>query len=274
MTGLATAGDVGLLAAINVATGALRSNIVLVVQNAVHFQMGARLFHHLVRLPLGFFEKRHIGDVLSRFQSIEPIRNVLAEGLILAAIDGLMAVATLAIGAFVTGYLGNQIEDYVRQHYSHIPLRFLVQHEMRGQADAARVRELEQQKERLNTYQLQARFALATIFTESGGTGCAAAWPANTRARPAARAAPWMALTTSVPGTPMALPGITSVMTALIAVPAWFATVDACAGLPGAATCGGMAAASNACSAATGASASDCQRTRSMRSSATPTLRR
>ena len=59
--------------------------------------MGARLFHHLLRLPLSFFEKRHIGDILSRFQSIEPIRNVLAEGLILAAIDGIMAIATLTM---------------------------------------------------------------------------------------------------------------------------------------------------------------------------------
>jgi ATP-binding cassette subfamily B protein RaxB len=86
-----------LLTAINVATFALRSHIALVVQNAVHFHMGARLFHHLIRLPLSFFEKRHIGDVLSRFQSIEPIRNVLAEGLILAAIDGIMAIATLTM---------------------------------------------------------------------------------------------------------------------------------------------------------------------------------
>ena len=59
--------------------------------------MGARLFHHLVRLPLSFFEKRHIGDVLSRFNSIEPIRNALAEGMILAVIDGIMALATLAM---------------------------------------------------------------------------------------------------------------------------------------------------------------------------------
>ena len=87
----------GLLTTINVATLALRSHIALIVQNAVHFHMGARLFHHLVRLPQSFFEKRHIGDILSRFQSIEPIRNVLAEGLILAAIDGIMAIATLTM---------------------------------------------------------------------------------------------------------------------------------------------------------------------------------
>ena len=94
---LALALGFGLLTAINVATTALRSHIVLVAQNAVHFQMGARLFHHLVRLPLSFFEKRHIGDVLSRFNSIEPIRNALAEGMVLAVIDGIMALATLAM---------------------------------------------------------------------------------------------------------------------------------------------------------------------------------
>ncbi len=87
----------GLLMAFNVATTAMRSHIVLVVQNTLHFQIGARLFHHLIRLPLTFFEKRHIGDILSRFQSIEPIRHALAEGLILAAIDGIMACATLVM---------------------------------------------------------------------------------------------------------------------------------------------------------------------------------
>ena len=30
------------------------------------------LFGHLLRLPLGFFEKRHIGDVVSRFESVPP----------------------------------------------------------------------------------------------------------------------------------------------------------------------------------------------------------
>ena len=94
---LALALGFGLLTALNVATGALRSQIVLVVQNAVHFQIGARLFHHLIRLPLTFFEKRHIGDILSRFQSIEPIRHALGEGLILATIDGIMAVVTLVM---------------------------------------------------------------------------------------------------------------------------------------------------------------------------------
>ena len=86
-----------LLVLIKVASTATRSFIVLILQNTVSFQIGARLFHHLVRLPLSFFEKRHIGDILSRFGSIEPIRNMLAEGLITGLIDGLMSVLMLAL---------------------------------------------------------------------------------------------------------------------------------------------------------------------------------
>jgi ATP-binding cassette, subfamily B, bacterial CvaB/MchF/RaxB len=87
----------GLLTAIKVASTVIRSWILLIVQNTLHYQIGARLFHHLVRLPMAYFEKRHIGDILSRFTSIEPIRTALAEGMIAAAIDGVMAIATLTM---------------------------------------------------------------------------------------------------------------------------------------------------------------------------------
>ena len=87
----------GLLTAIKIASSAIRSLVILIVQNVLHFQIGARLFRHLVRLPIAYFEKRHIGDILSRFASIEPIRSALAEGMITATIDGLMAIATLAM---------------------------------------------------------------------------------------------------------------------------------------------------------------------------------
>lgn len=86
-----------LLSVIGVVSSALRNIILLFVQNTLHFQMGARLFHHLLRLPLVFFEKRHIGDILSRFGSIEPIRDLLSQGLIAALIDGVMALITLAM---------------------------------------------------------------------------------------------------------------------------------------------------------------------------------
>ena len=87
----------GLLMLVRVAASAVRSLVLLIVQNVLHFQLGARLFRHLIRLPASFFEKRHIGDILSRFTSLQPIRNLLAEGMVAAVIDGIMALLTLAM---------------------------------------------------------------------------------------------------------------------------------------------------------------------------------
>lgn len=87
----------GLLTVLQIASTAIRSSVLLIVQNVMHFELGARLFRHLIRLPTSYFEKRHIGDLLSRFSSLDPIRNLLAEGMIAALIDGVMAAATLAM---------------------------------------------------------------------------------------------------------------------------------------------------------------------------------
>lgn len=94
---LALALGFGLLATISVVSTALRSYILLVVQNLVGLQMAADLFRHLLRLPLAWFEKRHVGDVLSRFGSLEPIRSLLTEGVVIALIDGVMVLATFAM---------------------------------------------------------------------------------------------------------------------------------------------------------------------------------
>jgi len=86
-----------LLTLINVAAGALRALVSLNLGNVVTFQMVTGLFHHLLRLPLPFFERRHIGDLISRFGATQPIKDLITEGLVTALVDGVMAVATLAL---------------------------------------------------------------------------------------------------------------------------------------------------------------------------------
>lgn len=85
------------LAVLNFATTTLREMILLRLGNALGYQLVANLFRQLVRLPMGYFEKRHTGDVISRFESTTPITNMLSRGLISAVIDGLMAILTLAV---------------------------------------------------------------------------------------------------------------------------------------------------------------------------------
>jgi len=60
-------------------------------------QWSGNLFSHLLRLPFPFFEKRHLGDITSRFQSLAAIRNVLTNGAITLVLDGLVTLITLGM---------------------------------------------------------------------------------------------------------------------------------------------------------------------------------
>lgn len=73
----------------------LRNFVVVYLGAALSFQIASNLFSHLLALPIDFFEKRHIGDIVSRFNSIDPIKRMLTEGLVGSLIDGLMALTTL-----------------------------------------------------------------------------------------------------------------------------------------------------------------------------------
>ncbi|WP_114945934.1 peptidase domain-containing ABC transporter [Microvirga calopogonii] len=84
-----------LLLLINVGASWLRSQVLMFLGNALNFQMSANLFNHLVRLPLEWFEKRHIGDIVSRFSATVPIQSLFSQGLIGAIVDGVMAILTL-----------------------------------------------------------------------------------------------------------------------------------------------------------------------------------
>ncbi|MBU1619835.1 MAG: peptidase domain-containing ABC transporter [Gammaproteobacteria bacterium] len=88
-----------------IATNALRGFTLLHFGNQMNFQLGANLFHHLVRLPLSYFEKRHMGDIVSRFGSLQEVKRLLTTGVIESIIDGLMAIITLAMIFFYSPVL-------------------------------------------------------------------------------------------------------------------------------------------------------------------------
>lgn len=94
-----------LLAAIQVAVAALRSWVVLHLGATLNLQWLANVFSHLLRLPVSWFEKRHLGDVVSRFGSVTTIQRTLTSSFVEAVIDGLMAVATLAMMVVYSGAL-------------------------------------------------------------------------------------------------------------------------------------------------------------------------
>tara|TARA_A200000113_G_scaffold206117_1_gene202827 strand:+ start:1358 stop:3550 length:2193 start_codon:yes stop_codon:yes gene_type:complete len=86
-----------LLLIVETFTSGVRKLVILSVSSRLQLQMSASVFKHLLSLPLDYFDKRHIGDVVSRFGSLASIREFLTTGLVTALLDGLMAVITLAV---------------------------------------------------------------------------------------------------------------------------------------------------------------------------------
>jgi ATP-binding cassette subfamily B protein RaxB len=97
----------GLLLLINTAADALRAYVILYLGNMLGFHMVSNLFRHLLRLPLSWYEKRHVGDILSRFSSTDPIRDLLTRGLVATVIDGLMTISTLLLMFVYSPLLGS-----------------------------------------------------------------------------------------------------------------------------------------------------------------------
>jgi ATP-binding cassette, subfamily B, bacterial CvaB/MchF/RaxB len=81
-----------LVSLFNVATTALRSLVSQYLATSMSFEMMARLFHHLIRLPLGYFNARSLGDITSRISAQGPITAFIQNGGIATIMDSLFGL--------------------------------------------------------------------------------------------------------------------------------------------------------------------------------------
>ncbi len=87
----------GLALLLQVCIGLLRGWSVVYLSTRLGLQWMGNVFSHLLKLPLDFFEKRHLGDITSRMGSVQTIQRTLTTSFVEALIDGLMAVVTLGM---------------------------------------------------------------------------------------------------------------------------------------------------------------------------------
>ncbi len=80
---------------INSIVNIFRSFAIMHIGAQIIFQLSSNIFRHLLKLPISFFEKRHLGDIVSRFSSIDSIKEMISKDLTLALIDGFMVMGTL-----------------------------------------------------------------------------------------------------------------------------------------------------------------------------------
>lgn len=96
----------GLLMLMQQAVSAVRAWIMLYMGTTLSLQWRANVFSHLIRLPVQYFEKRHLGDVVSRFGATDQIQRTLTTSFLEAILDGIMTIVTLAMMLLYSPMLG------------------------------------------------------------------------------------------------------------------------------------------------------------------------
>lgn len=87
----------GLLMLMQQGIGGLRAWVIMHMATTLNLQWRANIFSHLLRLPVDYFEKRHLGDVVSRFSSIDVIQKTLTTAFVEGILDGIMTLVTLVM---------------------------------------------------------------------------------------------------------------------------------------------------------------------------------
>jgi subfamily B ATP-binding cassette protein HlyB/CyaB len=85
--------------------GILRTYLFAHTTNRIDVELGARLFHHLLALPMAYFQARRVGDSVARVRELENIRNFLTSSALTLAIDLFFTFVFLAVMFFYSPLL-------------------------------------------------------------------------------------------------------------------------------------------------------------------------
>ncbi|MFE2004118.1 type I secretion system permease/ATPase [Pseudomonas guariconensis] len=87
------------------ALSGLRSFVFAHTASRIDVELGSRLFHHLLHLPLAYFQARRVGDSVARVRELENIRNFLTGNAITLVMDVLFSVVFIAVMFCYSGWL-------------------------------------------------------------------------------------------------------------------------------------------------------------------------
>src|SRR5262249_35583275 len=85
--------------------GGLRTYLFSHTTNRIDVELGARLFRHLLALPLAYFEARRAGDSVARVRELENIRNFITGSGLTLVVDLVFTVVFLAVMAYYSPLL-------------------------------------------------------------------------------------------------------------------------------------------------------------------------
>jgi subfamily B ATP-binding cassette protein HlyB/CyaB len=77
--------------------GALRTYVFAHTTNRIDVELGARLFRHLLALPIAYFQARRVGDSVARVRELENIRNFLTGSALTLVLDLFFTIVFIAV---------------------------------------------------------------------------------------------------------------------------------------------------------------------------------
>jgi ATP-binding cassette, subfamily B, bacterial HlyB/CyaB len=77
--------------------GVLRTYLFSHTTNRIDVELGARMYRHLLALPIAYFQARRVGDSISRLREVENIRNFLTGSALTVVIDLLFTFVFLTV---------------------------------------------------------------------------------------------------------------------------------------------------------------------------------
>src|SRR3546814_1185624 len=93
------------IAVFEVVLSGLRTYVFAHTTSRIDVELGARLFRHILALPLAYFESRRVGDTIARVRELENIRNFLTGQTLTSVLDLLFTFVFLAVMFFYSGWL-------------------------------------------------------------------------------------------------------------------------------------------------------------------------
>ncbi|WP_137938283.1 type I secretion system permease/ATPase [Chitinivorax sp. B] len=93
------------IAVFDVVLGGLRNYVFSHTTNRIDVELGAKLFRHLLALPLSYFTSRRVGDSVARVRELENIRNFLTGQAMTSVLDLAFIVVFLAVMCVYSGWL-------------------------------------------------------------------------------------------------------------------------------------------------------------------------
>jgi ATP-binding cassette, subfamily B, bacterial CvaB/MchF/RaxB len=132
----------GALVIVSVIITAVRAWVGVYLSTHFNMRLLTALFNHLLRLPLSWFEKRNIGDIVSKFRSVDVIQKTLSTTFVETFIDGVMVLITLSVMAFYSSLLtivvvGAAILYAMLRWYFFYPQRYATDEQLSHEAKAS-----------------------------------------------------------------------------------------------------------------------------------------